>query len=80
MFAEVFSGRKRWFVAPPDVKPLYDGKNTTLYWYRRVLPAWTDRSRLLEGICGPGDLLYLPSFWWHSTLNLGQTVFMSVFV
>jgi ribosomal protein L16 Arg81 hydroxylase len=80
VFAEVFSGRKRWFVAAPDAKPLFDGRNTTLQWYRRVAPSWPGRARLLEGTCGRGDLLYLPGFWWHSTLNVGQTVFMSVFV
>jgi ribosomal protein L16 Arg81 hydroxylase len=78
VFAEVFFGRKRWFVA--EQKPLFDGINTTLYWFRNVLPTIQNKSLILDGICERGDLLYLPSFFWHSTLNIGQCVFMSVFI
>lgn len=80
VFAEVLVGRKRWFVSAPANKPEFSGVNTTLFWLRNVLPQIADKSIILDGICERGDLLYLPSFWWHSTLNIGQCVFMSVFI
>ncbi len=80
VFAEVIFGMKRWFVAAPENKPLFSGSNTTLFWLRHVLPTIEEKSKIMDGICSRGDLLYLPSFWWHSTLNIGQSVFMSVFI
>jgi len=28
----------------------------------------------------PGEAIYFPSEWWHATLNLDESVFMSTFV
>uniref|UniRef100_A0A7S0IBK7 JmjC domain-containing protein n=1 Tax=Micromonas pusilla TaxID=38833 RepID=A0A7S0IBK7_MICPS len=28
----------------------------------------------MEGICGPGDVLFVPSGWWHAALNLEECV------
>jgi hypothetical protein len=28
------------------------------------------RHRPMEGVCGPGDVLFVPSGWWHMALNL----------
>ena len=28
----------------------------------------------MEGICGPGDVLFVPSGWWHMALNLEECV------
>ena len=80
VFAEVLHGRKRWFVTAPSDKPDFDGSQTTLFWFKHVLPMLSNRNTILDGICEVGDLLYLPSFWYHATLNIGQTVFMSSFV
>ena len=30
--------------------------------------------RVIEGICGPGDVLFVPSGWWHMALNLEECV------
>jgi len=30
--------------------------------------------RVMEGICGPGDVLFVPSGWWHTALNLEECV------
>lgn len=30
--------------------------------------------RVMEGICGPGDVLFVPSGWWHMALNLEECV------
>lgn len=28
--------------------------------------------RVMEGVCGPGDVLFVPSGWWHMALNLDE--------
>lgn len=78
VFAEVLHGAKRWFVSRQQ--PPFDGTASSLHWYRTVLPTLNASSAVLTTVCYPGDLLYLPASWWHSTLNIGDTVFMSVFV
>lgn len=30
--------------------------------------------QLLEGICGPGETVYVPSGWWHLVVNLEESV------
>ncbi len=37
-------------------------------------------SPLLECVLEPDELLYIPSEWWHATLNIGESVFISTFV
>ena len=29
---------------------------------------------------GPGEILWLGHEWWHATLNIGDTVFLSTFI
>ena len=38
------------------------------------------QGRLLDCTLGPGELLYIPLNWHHSTLNIGDSVFMSSFI
>ena len=80
VFAEVLYGAKRWFLTRPDFRPDYNGSENMLYWFTHRLPKMSHRHEILDGICRRGDLIYLPSFWYHSTLNIGQTVFMSTFI
>jgi oxalate decarboxylase/phosphoglucose isomerase-like protein (cupin superfamily) len=28
----------------------------------------------------PGEIIYFPDRWWHATLNIDTTVFMSTFL
>lgn len=28
----------------------------------------------MEGIVEPGEVIYVPSGWWHTVLNLGDTI------
>ncbi|CAO1633558.1 unnamed protein product [Parajaminaea phylloscopi] len=37
-------------------------------------PASGGDGRLLEGICGPGETVYVPSGWWHLVVNLDESV------
>lgn len=82
VFAEVFHGRKRWFLQEPGPEPRFDPDESSLRWATVVAPTIPaeDRAKILECVCGPGELLYIPSHWHHSTLNLGESVFMSAFV
>jgi quercetin dioxygenase-like cupin family protein len=35
---------------------------------------------MLECTVGEGEAVYFPAGWWHATLNLDESVFMSSFV
>jgi len=35
---------------------------------------------LYDCTLGPGEVLYIGHTWWHSTLNIGQTIFISTFL
>ncbi|CAJ1371621.1 unnamed protein product [Effrenium voratum] len=82
----VVRGRKRWLLLPPGCPPpgvhrSKDGAEviqpvSLLEWFTNFYaelkrhvdlnPAWD----LKEGTCGPGDLVFIPSGWWHCVLNL----------
>ena len=36
-------------------------------------PRNPSKYRVLEGTCGVGDVLFVPSGWWHAALNLTET-------
>lgn len=83
VFAEVIHGKKRWFLYPPNVRPKFDPNESTLRWLRDVYSKLSDlemESGLLECTVNAGEVIFLPFGWWHATLNIGQSVFMSVFV
>lgn len=83
LFVEV-SGRKRWLMAAPEYTPCLDPRilNTSQQYCHsmidfrdpdverfplyRYLPTW-------EVVLEPGDLLYVPPFWWHCVENLTDT-------
>lgn len=82
-WAEALVGRKRWLLYPPEERPPFDGGASTLSWLRR----WQGGDRAiaahgppLDCTLGPGEALYLPSGWWHATLNVDEAVFLSSFV
>lgn len=80
VFAEVLHGQKRWFLYPPGPPPTFDPSRTTLYWLKHVYPGLPEDKKPVECVLRPGEIIYLPSHWWHATLNIGDTVFMSTFV
>lgn len=45
-----------------------------LQWYCEHYPYLPEQCRPLEVIQEAGDLLYVPSGWWHSVLNLELSV------
>jgi ribosomal protein L16 Arg81 hydroxylase len=75
-------GRKRWLLYPPDVDPPgvpvdddtddgvdYDAPEPIKYLVEEYLHVPKER-RALEIIMGAGDIIYVPSGWWHMVLNL----------
>eukprot|EP00039_Didymoeca_costata_P010897 m.148489 g.148489 ORF g.148489 m.148489 type:complete len:286 (-) comp14999_c0_seq4:215-1072(-) len=83
VFSEVVYGRKRWWLSKPSMEPQFDPEETSLVWLHKTYPQYKNGSitdNLLECTVGPGEVLFIDHQWWHSTLNIGQTVFISTFL
>ncbi|XP_069124671.1 jmjC domain-containing protein 8-like [Argopecten irradians] len=79
-FGEVIFGRKRWFLTPPDKMPNFHPNRTTLQWLIEDLPKLSPEDHPLECTIGPGEIIYFPNRWWHGTLNIDTSVFISTFL
>ncbi|XP_028454738.1 jmjC domain-containing protein 8 [Perca flavescens] len=79
-YSEVIYGRKRWFLYPPDKEPHFHPNRTTLSWLRETYPQLPEDEAPLECTIRPGEVLYFPDRWWHATLNLDTSVFISTFL
>eukprot|EP00750_Incisomonas_marina_P024883 INCI5157.3.p1 GENE.INCI5157.3~~INCI5157.3.p1 ORF type:complete len:1120 (+),score=111.36 INCI5157.3:73-3360(+) len=71
-------GRKRWAMYPPAQHPPGHDEDgppmTSLEWYFSVYPTLPPQDRPLEFVQEPGDVIFIPSGWWHMVLNLEVTV------
>jgi hypothetical protein len=78
VWAETLHGRKRWILAEPSAKPRFDPDRRSTDWIGDA----AQRAELsaLDCTLSPGELLWIPDAWWHATINLGETVFISAFV
>ncbi|XP_039102554.1 jmjC domain-containing protein 8 isoform X3 [Hyaena hyaena] len=74
------SALQRWFLYPPAKTPEFHPNRTTLAWLRDVYPALAPSTRPLECTVRAGEVLYFPDRWWHATLNLDPSVFISTFL
>ena len=83
LFVEV-SGKKRWLMAAPSYTPCLDPRIlTTSQQYCHSMIDFREPDielfplyqhlQLWEVILEPGDLLYVPPFWWHCVENLTDT-------
>ena len=94
-FSETLIGRKRWWLAPPRPKPTFDPNATALEWAlssrkavgggekgdpARNSPGAADGVDFAACTVAEGEAMYFPDGWWHATLNLDETVFISSFV
>ncbi|XP_068193699.1 jmjC domain-containing protein 8 [Antennarius striatus] len=79
-YSEVIYGRKRWLLYPPDQKPDFHPNRTTLSWVAETYPHLPEDKTPLECTIRPGEVLYFPDGWWHATLNLENSVFISTFL
>ncbi|XP_042827214.1 jmjC domain-containing protein 8 isoform X3 [Panthera tigris] len=71
---------QRWFLYPPEKTPEFHPNKTTLAWLQDVYPALAPSERPLECTVQAGEVLYFPDRWWHATLNLDTSVFISTFL
>ena len=80
-FSETLIGRKRWWLARPLPKPTFDPNATALEWaLSRRESSGADGVAFAECTVSEGEAIYFPDGWWHATLNLDETVFISSFV
>ena len=87
-WAEVVLGRKRWWLFPPGSPPTFDEGASMLAWaLDNDGEGGGDGGGdggggggALRCTAGPGEVLYIPPFWWHATLNLdAYNAFVSTF-
>ncbi|XP_072838639.2 jmjC domain-containing protein 8 isoform X1 [Pogona vitticeps] len=71
---------RRWFLYPPEKTPDFHPNRTTLSWLLDTYPFLPPWERPLECTIRPGEVLYFPDRWWHATLNLDTSVFISTFL
>lgn len=79
-FGEVVYGRKRWFLYPPEKAPLFHPNRTTLQWLFEDYPNLHPEDRPVECTINQGEIIYFPDRWWHATLNIDASVFISTFL
>ena len=84
----VVVGHKRWalyppnFPYPPGTTREWDAEDKKwvnnipepLEWYVEHYPHLSQTNFPYEVVQGPGDVLFVPCGWWHSVLNLDNTV------
>ncbi|XP_067859417.1 jmjC domain-containing protein 8 isoform X2 [Heptranchias perlo] len=79
-YSEVIYGRKRWFLYPPGKMPEFHPNRTTLSWMFDTYPHLSEVDKPMECTIHPGEVLYFPDRWWHATLNIDTSVFISTFL
>ncbi|XP_062588661.1 jmjC domain-containing protein 8-like [Saccostrea cucullata] len=79
-FGEVIFGRKRWFLYPPEKTPSFHPNRTTLQWLIEDYPKLHPEDYPLDCTINQGEIIYFPDRWWHGTLNLDTSVFISTFL
>lgn len=79
-------GEKKWTLfSPRDSALLYPRAGTTAYVRSQVTLAAPDADAFplfayatpFEAHLRPGDILYVPPFWWHEVENLSETIAVS---
>lgn len=85
-FNAVISGRKKWILyppgtLPPGVVPDADGGFSTpsalgawLLDHHEAVSQMPEDERPYECVCHPGDLMVVPSGWWHCVINLDESI------
>jgi hypothetical protein len=74
------SGRKRWWMLPPEVGPLLeDAAGTKVFDIRSVEhERFPNCEKALESLNLidqlPGEVIFVPSGWWHQVVNLDDAL------
>ena len=74
----VISGKKRWIVFPPktftdEILKEFRKEKTGIQWYVKYYHHFRhlDHYDIIQDV---GDTLFLPGGWWHSVINLEDTI------
>jgi len=78
-------GRKRWALYPPHIIPPgvdedlidsdYYAAPNVMKWYSNVYPKIDSEEQLpIECIQEAGEIIFVPSGWWHQVLNLEKSI------
>jgi hypothetical protein len=81
----VIRGSKKWIlfpphVIPPGVFPSKDGSEVTstqtlAEWFLNFYPELKESGlKYFEGVCKEGELMFVPSGWWHAVMNLETSI------
>lgn len=75
----VTHGHKRWALYPPWMarvpgQNMDDSHPNSHKWWSLIYPTLAPQDKPIEFIQGPGDLIFIPSGWWHAVLNLDETL------
>ena len=83
----VIKGSKKWILFPPNkippgVYPTKDEGEVTapvnlVEWYLNyysLIHEDPDSCKPIEGVCNEGELIFIPRGWWHSVINLENTL------
>jgi len=78
----VLCGSKKWVLFPPSVTPpgvaaSADGAHVStptslVDWFLNFHGNWGACGAPLECVCAAGELLFVPSGWWHLAMNLEE--------
>lgn len=70
----VIYGRKRFILISPDQeKFVYGGKVNAFNPDLEKFPLYAN-AKPVEFILNPGEIIYIPSMWWHQAQNLDSTI------
>jgi len=82
-FCEVLHGTKHWALVEPPTQPKCERKFVSRHWFEYLSTPWREdptKPKLWECTLGPGDAVYFPHHWYHTTVNLDPyTVFVTTF-
>ena len=80
----VIYGRKKWVLFPPNAPPpgVHPSRNgaqvvapvSLLEWFQQFYEEARADGRMVEGVCGQGDVVFVPAGWWHLVMNLEETL------
>ena len=78
-FCELMHGRKHWVLTQADKRPFYDHKRPSRHWFEYMFSDYKG-SKIWECTLQPGDAIYFPNRWFHTTVNLdAYTSFVTTF-
>lgn len=72
-FCEAMHGRKHWLLVPPEKQPELDHTRPSIHWFEYSYSTYQEQ-KLWECTIHPGDAIYFPHRWWHTTVNLDAYV------